>query len=276
MNKLAILLATYNSQKFLAQQLDSLYNQTEKNWSLYIRDDGSDDDTLLIVDDFRKRYGNITLVDDRKSGLGAMRSFLTLLNEVDADYYMFCDHDDIWLPNKIELSIEKMLSTEREHPDKPVIIHTDLTVVNDDLKVINASFWEMSAIKPNTIEDKNLIQVFNCVTGCTMIFNCKVKALAFPFVNEAPMHDWWLALQTLRNNGVIKHLKEKTILYRQHTLNEIGARNVKLGYFVKKITDLKNTLNGQFKQIRFLKKINGLSALQYYYYKLFYTIYRNL
>lgn len=275
-SKLAILLATYNSQRFLEEQLESLYKQTTNNWTLYIRDDGSTDRTLQIINEYQKKYSNIVLLTDSQFGLGAMKSFLTLLENVDADYYMFCDHDDVWLPDKVELSLKNIVQAELEQPGKPIIIHTDLKVVDGSLALINPSFWHMSAIKPSVIENKNLIQVFNCVTGCTMIFNESVKKLSFPYVEEAPMHDWWIALQTMRKGGVIKHVKIPTILYRQHGNNEVGARNVKLNYFIKKIRSLQQTLRGHSQHIKFLKKINGLNGLQYYYYKLYYTILRNL
>jgi glycosyltransferase involved in cell wall biosynthesis len=275
-SKLAILLATYNSQRFLEEQLGSLYRQTNDNWILYIRDDGSTDGTLEIINTYKNKYSNIVLFDDSKTGLGAMKSFLTLLKNVESDYYMFCDHDDVWLPNKVELSLNKIIQTESEYPERPIIVHTDLKVVDRNLELINPSFWQMSAIKPNVIENKNIIQVFNCVTGCTMIFNNNVKVVSFPYVEEAPMHDWWIALQTLKNGGVIKNIEVATILYRQHGNNEVGARNVTFDYFVNKIKGLKRTLQLHSQHINFLKKINGLNAFQYYYYKLYYTVLRNL
>lgn len=275
-SKLAILLATYNSQRFLEEQLDSLFKQTTVDWILYIRDDGSTDNTLEIIEAYKRKYSNIVLFKDSNTGLGAMKSFLILLEKVEADYYMFCDHDDVWLSNKVELSFKKLIQTESEYPEIPIIVHTDLRVVNENLETISPSFWQMSAIKPNMIENKNLIQVFNCVTGCTMIFNDNVKKISLPFVDEAPMHDWWIALQTLKNGGVIKNIGVGTILYRQHGNNEVGARNVTLNYFVAKIKGLQKTLHGHSQHIKFLKKINGLNAVQYYFFKVYYTILRNL
>ncbi|UUW09495.1 glycosyltransferase family 2 protein [Flavobacterium plurextorum] len=275
-SKLAILLATYNSQKFLEEQLASLQNQTNKDWILYIRDDGSTDNTLNIIEINKKQYPNIVVLDDSNKGLGAMKSFFYLLENVDAEYYMFCDHDDVWLPNKIEISLANIIKAEFDHPNKPVIVHTDLKVVNGNLEVIKPSFWKMSAIKPKIIQNENLIQVFNCVTGCTMIFNKEVKGITFPYVDQAPMHDWWIALQTIKKGGVVKHLEAATILYRQHGNNEVGARNISFYYFFNKIKDLQKTLEGHSQHIKFLKKINGLNAFQYYYYKLYYTILRKL
>lgn len=275
-SKLSILLATYNSQRFLEEQLESLYQQTIQEWVLYIRDDGSTDDTLKIINNFQQKHSNIKLLTDSNVGLGAMKSFLKLLEYVESDYYMFCDHDDVWLPNKIEVSLKNLIQAELDHPGKPIIVHTDLKVVDASLKVINTSFWKMSAIKPTVIGNKKLIQVFNCVTGCTMIFNNNVKKITFPYVDEAPMHDWWIALQTLKNEGVIKHINTATILYRQHGNNEVGARNVGFDYFVNKVKGLRITLQEHSKHIDFLKKINGLNGFEYYYFKIYYTFLRNL
>lgn len=274
--KLAILLATYNSARFLEAQLDSLFQQTVRDWVLYIRDDGSIDSTLAIIAAYRKKYSNIVLLEDEKKGLGAMNSFMVLLAQVETDYYLFCDHDDVWLPNKIELTFNRLLDLEIQNPETPIIVHTDLQVVDQNLDLLHPSFWKMSAIKPHVIENKNLIQVFNCVTGCTMAFNQEVKELAFPYVTETPMHDWWLAIVTVRNKGLIEHLPVSTILYRQHGNNEVGARNTSFSYFVNKIKNLKTTMKGHLEHIAFLQKIKGLGAMQYYYYKIYYTLIRKI
>lgn len=276
MVKIAILLATYNSSKYLREQLDSLFAQTFKDWNLVIRDDGSNDDTCEIVKEYQKIYSNVSLLEDGDFGVGAKESFMRLLKNTDADYFFFCDHDDVWLPDKVGESLELMFSTEKSNYGKPILIHADLKVVNQNLEVISESFWKSSAIKPKLIENKNMIQVFNCATGCTMFFNGKAKLLSLPYPSSIPMHDWWLAIVTLRNNGVIKHITKPNILYRQHESNVVGARNFNTNYFFNKLKKISDTFAGQ-KQIRdFLKDINGLSFFQYYYYKMIYTLIRKL
>lgn len=274
--KIAILLATYNSSLFLEEQLDSLFNQNYLEWQLYIRDDGSKDNTQEIIQVYKSRYDNITIVDDGDSGVGALNSFMKLLKNVDADYYFFCDHDDIWERDKISKSLKLMIDIEKINPNKPIIVHTDLKVVDRQLNITSNSFWKSSGIKPKLLENERFIQVFNCVTGCTMLLNKKSKDISFPYPTSAPMHDWWIAIQTLRCKGIIHHLNDSTILYRQHGGNEVGARSVNFNYFFNKIKTLKQTLHGHKVHIAFLKEIDGLNALQYYYYKLIYTIVRKL
>lgn len=101
-----ILLATYNGEEYLRQQIDSIICQSYTNWRLIIRDDSSSDGTLAIIKDYVKRYLNkIILVDENTPNLGSSKSFIRLLDFVSNDYFMFTDQDDVWLPNKVELSI---------------------------------------------------------------------------------------------------------------------------------------------------------------------------
>lgn len=276
MNTVTILLATYNSSKFLREQLDSLFQQTFREWTLVIRDDGSSDETIAIIKEFQQKFPNILLLEDTDKNMGASKSFMRLLEKTDSSYYFFCDHDDIWLPNKVRDSLDLMKKTELGNMMKPVIIHSDLKVVDKNLNIISNSFWKSSGIKPNYLENKNLIQVFNCVTGCTMLFNKTVKELAFPYPATIPMHDWWLAIVTLRNNGIIRHIDQPTILYRQHGSNEVGARMINFSYFIKKLKTISNTLEGHKSIRNFLQDIKGINFLQFYAYKIFYTIIRKI
>ena len=128
--RLAILLGTYNGGRFLREQLDSLFAQTMKDFQLYIRDDGSTDDTMLIVKEYQQLHPNIVKVEDEGKNLGAKGNFERLLALTDADYYMFCDQDDVWLPDKIEVSFAKMKQMEQRYGDIPLLVHTDLEVVD--------------------------------------------------------------------------------------------------------------------------------------------------
>ncbi|MBL3547349.1 glycosyltransferase family 2 protein [Chryseobacterium sp. KMC2] len=272
----SILLATYNSSYFLRAQLNSLYEQTDLNWELIVRDDGSTDNTIEIIREYQQKYNNIKILEDNEKGLGAMNSFMRLLEKTKSEYYFFCDHDDVWLPHKIEVSKNAMYKAEEKNKNIPIIIHTDLIVVDGNLKVINDSFWKSSGIKPNILDNKNFIQVFNFVTGCSMMFNNTAKQVSFPYPKRTPMHDWWIAIQTLKNNGKVIHLENPSILYRQHGGNEVGARKVDLNYFVKKVKNINATLKGHQEHIEFLKEAKGLNVFQYYFYKILYTIIRKI
>lgn len=276
MQKVSILLACYNSSKFLSVQLDSIIGQSYTDWNLYIRDDGSSDNTISIVKQYMDKDGRIHLLEDAQRGLGAGKSFMRLLQNVESDYYFFSDHDDVWMPDKIEVSLNELIASSKDNPDMPIIVHSDLIVVDKDLKTIHSSFWKSSGIKPDTIASSSNIQVFNCVTGCTMAFNRKVKEISFPYPDLAPMHDWWLAICTLRSQGKVVHLRRPLIYYRQHGGNEVGARNVDGGYFMKKLGAIGGTLDGHREQLRFLRSVGGIGAFRYYWIKLWYTMMRKI
>ena len=141
----AILMATYNGSKYLPHQIDSILKQHYTTWTLYVQDDLSTDNTPEILADYAKRDARIKVVDNQEK-LGAKRNFMTLMEKVEADYYMFSDQDDEWLPEKILVTMKKMMEEENEAPEKPVIVHTDLLVVDSDLKEIAPSLWEMFRI----------------------------------------------------------------------------------------------------------------------------------
>ena len=105
--KVAILLATYNGEKYLRAQLDSLYAQSYRDWKLYVNDDGSTDGTLTILQEYAQRYGNIDLQVNEHS-LRSLRNFMDLLRRAEADYYIFSDQDDVWMPEKVEKSPESI------------------------------------------------------------------------------------------------------------------------------------------------------------------------
>ena len=105
--ELAILLSTYNGMNYLEEQVSSLLAQTYTDWKLYIRDDASTDNTLALIHELAKRDERIIVMPSGRN-LGAKEGFMWMLRNVEADYYMFCDHDDVWLPRKVELTLKRM------------------------------------------------------------------------------------------------------------------------------------------------------------------------
>jgi len=273
--QVSILLATYNSSAYIHEQIRSVQDQTHKDWILYIRDDGSTDNTIEILENMARDDGRIRIFEPDNLNLGAARSFMRLLEKVDANYYMFCDHDDVWLPEKIEKSVRRMVEAEKDVKG-PVVVHTDLIVVDDKLKPIAESYWKAVGIKPKVITKFNIIQVFNCVTGCTMLFNKQAKMVSLPYNEASPMHDWWIAIKTKMNGGVIVQVNEALIKYRQHGLNQVGAKKVDGGYYLSKLQQLKSTLSGNREKLDFLKKIGGIGPLEFTVYKIFYNIIRKI
>ncbi|ROI02659.1 glycosyltransferase family 2 protein [Chryseobacterium sp. G0240] len=274
--KVSILLATYNSEKYVRELLDSLILQTYTQWNLVIHDDGSNDSTLDILNEYAKSDKRISISTNIPKRSGAAKAFMELLYSTDADYYFFCDHDDIWLPDKMTKMLSVMVSMAEKQSNIPLIVHTDLKVVDENLQILHSSFWQSSGIKPHILKKKGISQVFNFVTGCAMCFNKNAKNVSLPYPDNIPMHDWWVTLCTIENLGEIFEISEPYILYRQHSKNEVGAKTVGPSYFLHKIWDFKHTLRKQFEQIQFLKSIQGINFFQYYCYKIYYTFIRKI
>ena len=232
MKKVSICISTYNGEKYLEEQLDSIFNQTYKNIEIFVRDDGSNDKTLNIL----KKY-NLNILPST-GNVGIKKSFESILKYAlqnsDANYFMFCDQDDIWKSEKIEKSIEEMKKLENLHGyNTPFLIHTDLEVVNDDLKAISDSMWKYEKINPN-LNSLNRLLVQNTITGCTMMINRRLAEKSLPILESCIMHDWWIGL-VASCFGKISYLTNNTIKYRQHGRNDTGSKKFDLKYIIKKM-----------------------------------------
>lgn len=240
-----ILLSTYNGEKYLKEQLDSLYNQTYENFKIIVRDDKSTDSSIAIL----KSY-DLKIMPSRDN-LGAKGSFSALLDYAvqnsDAEYFMFCDQDDVWEKDKIEKTVTKMQCLEKGYTNKPLLVHSDLMVVDKDLNIINNSFWSYEKIDP-TINSFNRLLIQNTITGCTMMVNRKLAELSNPIPFEVIMHDSWLGL-VASYFGKISVINESTILYRQHSLNSVGTKGFGVQYILNKLLQknvlLKNSLQAK-------------------------------
>ena len=234
---LQILMATFNGHRFVARQLDSILAQSVTDWSLLIRDDGSTDGTVEIIRTYRDIHaGKISFIEDGLGNLGPKGNFAKLLEFADADYIMFSDQDDVWLPNKIELSVSSMKKLEQTSGNaRPLLVHTDLVVADSDLRPIAESLWKFQKIDPRRGNRIERLFIENVATGCTVLINRKLRDMALPVPPAAIMHDWWLALVAAAF-GSIGHLPEKTVLYRQHGLNEVGAQSWDMSYLIRKVT----------------------------------------
>ncbi len=273
--KIAILLATYNSHKFICEQLDSIYSQTYNNVFIYIRDDGSTDNTIEIIDSYRQKYSNIFILNDNIKNRGTLCSFMWLLEHVDANYYMFCDHDDVWLPQKIEISLKKMETISNRNSKVPIIVCSDLVVVDEHLKIINNSFWDYMKLRPSLLSQKKYIYTCNFVTGCTMLINRKAKDVSFPFYG-AIMHDSWISLRVIENDGIINYISKPLVLYRQHGNNVFGAKKVGgAKYIWDKIILIKNVIQTNMDNYKMAKQASQINIFSYIYRRILYLVIRN-
>jgi len=266
-----ILLSTYNGEKYLSEQIDSILNQSYQSWRLLIRDDGSTDTTLAIVEQYTTAYPQkIIKINGPAHNIGVISSFELLLKESAADYIMFCDQDDVWLKDKIEISVQTLFKYENIHGKEcPLLIHTDLVVVDEHLQVIHPSFWGYTRLNPDIIEqNKYFLAIANCITGCTILMNKAAKLVSLPFPETILMHDAHIGLKVI-TNGHIVHISRPTIYYRQHSQNKLGA--TKYTPLRKKIRQLRNIL--ETNQIRY-KAAHPLifkSFGHYLYQKIKYT-----
>jgi glycosyltransferase involved in cell wall biosynthesis len=236
-----ILLATYNGERFLSEQLQSLLNQTYSHWRLIIRDDGSTDDTLSIIHRYQQQYPQkIIIIKDGHINLGACRNFARLLEHASAEYVMFSDQDDVWLSTKIAWTLEKMKAMAEIHGnDVPLLVYTDMKVVDDRLSIISESFWENQAFNPAIGRSLNRFLVSNVATGCTVMINKRLRDLSVPIPQDALMHDWWAGLIAVAL-GQTDCVDEATMLYRQHSMNVVGAKwDISIKTIVQKLIDFK-------------------------------------
>ncbi len=249
-----VLLATYNGGKFLEEQLNSLLNQSFQDFRIVIRDDGSTDNTLEIIERYKGiSPEKIEICQSFEKTRSAAGNFFKLIELYSDDYIMFCDQDDCWLPDKIEKTLNAMKKAEAEFgTDTPILVHTDLKVVDEELNLINNSFIKLQKLSPENTKLNNLLMQ-NSITGCTAMFNKALLEKLFILPNAVAMHDWWLGL-IAACFGKIIFIKEPTILYRQHSNNEVGAKDVNsLSFIIKK---LKN-----FEKMKSMYKTISLQAL---------------
>ncbi|MDU5408276.1 MAG: glycosyltransferase family 2 protein [Streptococcus agalactiae] len=223
MVKTAVLMATYNGQGFIHDQLDSIRNQTLRPDYVLMRDDGSTDDTVKVVEDYIKehRLDGWSITSNDKN-LGWRLNFRQLLIDVlayEVDYVFFSDQDDVWLPEKLSVSLE---AAKHKASDVPLLVYTDLKVVNQELNILQDSMIRAQSHHANTTLLPELTE--NTVTGGTMMINHALAEKWFT-PNDILMHDWFLALLAA-SLGEIIYLDLPTQLYRQHDNNVLGARTM--------------------------------------------------
>ena len=255
-----ILMATYNGEKYIKEQIESLLRQSFKDFTVYINDDCSTDKTFEILQEYSKKYPQKIIVsrNDKNSG-SAKYNFIKMMIEKKADYVMLCDQDDVWLENKIEITLKKMKSAEKHYGKyMPMLVHTDLKIVDEKLNEKSNSFFYTMNVDYKKTQLKNQI-IQNTLTGCTAMYNMALAKLITDEPKFTVMHDWWIMI-IASAFGRIVTLTEPTILYRQHGENVVGTRNMKslkfmMRFFVTKRKYIKNALYESYVQAESFYKI---------------------
>ena len=241
MNNVAVILSTFNGERYIKEQLNSILEQTYQNIDIFIRDDGSNDATLEIINqtkDNNTTTKNIYLIQDELGNLGYGESFKQIINSVNGyDYYAMCDQDDFWLPNKIERAVNHI----SEYPQDKLILYS-------------AAYWicdeELNKRKQFDLcfdKDKvTLAKVFmeGLVSGFTVVFNNTLKQKAFSDLEEKIVsHDKWLSCIVIGTSGVFIYDDEPTACYRRH-FNTASATDQSVAERIK--WKWKHVLQGDF------------------------------
>lgn len=215
--KVAVLICTYNGGRFLREQLDSLINQTHKNWSIYVSDDGSKDATLGILKEYQNRLGEEKLVILQGPHQGFAKNFLSLVKNrnIVADYFAFSDQDDIWFEDKLTRSIQQI----PEALDRPCLYCSRTKLVNINLEPVGFS----PLFKKRPCFENSLVQ---SIAGAnTMLINNAARNLMCRIADDVPVvaHDWIAYLLVTGCGGTVFYDTLPTLHYRQHDGNLIGA-----------------------------------------------------
>lgn len=253
-DEISILFCSYNGERYLREQLDSIVNQTHENWTLYVSDDGSSDDTLNIFADYKKKLpeGKLVIINGPRKGFAA--NFLSLIKNknISSPWYAFSDQDDIWLNTKLEHALAAVQRVEKQ-ANRPILYGGRTTLVDENKNIIGQS----AAFKGEFKLQNALLQSYS--GGNTMLFNDVLKKTLELLPEQIPIvsHDWYLYLICSAFGGCIIYDTEPQILYRQHGNNIVGG-NQGLN---SKLERLKLLYQGQFAE---WNKVNELS-LKFYY-----------
>lgn len=289
----AILMTTYNGERYLSQQIDSIRSQTFTNWTLFIRDDGSKDKTVEVIQRYSKIDDRIRLVENPSKFHGAYYNFFNLIeyvkNNYQFDYYFFCDQDDIWKEHKLEIQLLRFSKDEM-----PEMVYSDMSTIDANNKLIDISINNIMGIELPNINNLYFINAY--IWGCTAGFNHALLEMV-PSVDidkdylyiEKLSHDNYFAKFALEY-GKVLFCPEQLVLYRRHGHNVTTSHHFKLSplnilrkailgfnelalthagvynqtlYMLKKASE-KSPLSDRLLEIQEVIKIGGLKGVRYF------------
>lgn len=214
--KINICLSTYNGEKYLAEQIESILQQTYQMWNLLIRDDCSTDNTRQIIEYFAEKDARIHFINQiEDKNIGAPRSFYELVKFEKADFYLFSDQDDVWKKEKLE---HFLIEASKQNNDQPILYYSNFSIVDAKLDLLRE--WGQDRTVQTLVE--NLVG--NKIAGCVTMINAKLaeEYISYDFSSRDSYHDSYLAMLALATGKLI-YLDYASILYRQHGTNLVGA-----------------------------------------------------
>lgn len=225
MEKILILMSTYNGEKYLCEQITSLLKQEGVSVRILVRDDGSSDNTTSLLNEYQ-RQGHLRWYSG--TNLRPAKSFMNLLiNAPEEEYYAFCDQDDVWMPEKLKVAIEKIKGI-----NGPALYCSDTILVDSHLNLIR---------KANLKAEGSFVEslISNPVTGCTMVFNKALRDIVIQYEPDViDMHDWWIYRVCMAIGGFYYFDKTPQIKYRQHGANVVGGQNSMMKVIKRRISYL--------------------------------------
>ena len=240
MDNVSVVMATYNGEKYLEEQITSILSSTYKDFQLYIVDDGSQDNTLEIINRYMDKYPDKIHLSKNEHNLGVTLNFLNAVSKTSSEYIMLCDQDDVWKADKIAKTLRRVKQMEVQFgKELPIAVFTDAYIVDESLNIIHESFFNSGRLNPGLTDLPHLLME-NKLIGCTVMINQALRQIlqrrSLP--ERAKFHDGWLGL-IAASVGKIGFIKEPTLYYRQHGANVVGNRGF-VSYVMNRISNLKD------------------------------------
>ena len=273
--RIQILLATFNGEKFLREQIDSILNQEYKLWELLIHDDGSVDNTISILNEYQKNYPQkIRLLIDQKIFSSASKNFFHLIENrsTGSNLYCLCDQDDIWHKSKLRIIVERYNTKKNKGP---VLIHSDLSLIDDRGKVFEKSHNKLINYQKNFITKESSIY-YNPVPGCAMSINSDLADKIF-YSEKMVMHDWWILLSAMQENTIVLYINFPLVKYRQHSENVLGFKKINiLILIIRLLFKIPIYIKNVKKAYTQTKQFYNLSLLDYFVRLVIHQVWMNL
>lgn len=234
-----ILLASYNGERFLQEQISSILQQSHLDWQLLIRDDGSSDGSVEVCRRFESKHPErIRLLSDARGNLGVVGNFSELLSLSSAPYVMFSDQDDVWLPDKISISLGELRALEQSYGlSVPMAVFTDAVVTDETLQPLAPSLLRYINRQRTQVAVLNRICVEPNCYGCTMMLNRALVAKIGRVPPQVISHDWWAGMVATAFGRLVL-IDQAPILHRRHTSNQSATQCSSLRRYLHQPTRL--------------------------------------
>lgn len=265
-----ILMATYNGERYIKQQIDSIINQTDKDWDLWIRDDGSNDNTVNIIKNIQKYDNRIRLFQNTTDIHGAYHNFYALIREArnsNYEYYAFSDQDDLWKEDKLKQEIDIIRNS-----DEPALVYADMEVIDENNHIIMDSIDKVMGI--SNFGKENVFFAHAYIWGGTTVFNRKLMSMLEKIVgsrlpNESVMAHDSLLMKLALSTGKVHFCNTPTIRYRRHSANVTAGDRISMNLkkIMKRVLDKNNSVPavhalvyGETLTFIYQMKINNISS----------------